>query len=236
MIGLFSYNIRNDIPFIFTKIGDGESVCISKKFVEGRDGNGWGFKYSMDCADKLIDAMKYLFPKKNVYIGKWIYDAHEAQIKQVMEDNNIPEPNYIDYCTILHMADTHIQNKTYDIGRVKDFYLHVELCPDRKLYVCPERLNHISKYLKCDTLNIPLEDCYSQYESIKEKLIELSSKYKMILYSASLMSKILIADVMKVNDTITQIDIGSAFDMTVPNPQTMVYQISGDEFNKLYNL
>jgi hypothetical protein len=59
-------------------------------------------------------------------------------------------------------------------------------------------------------------DCWLEYVEVLDRLRELIEKDVVILYCASMMAEVLIDDVWrKYGDTVTQIDIGSAFDPLV---------------------
>jgi hypothetical protein len=56
-------------------------------------------------------------------------------------------------------------------------------------------------------------DCWLEYNDVLKRLRELIEKDVVILYCASMMAEVLIDDIFdEYGDTVTQIDIGSAFD------------------------
>jgi hypothetical protein len=104
---------------------------------------------------------------------------------------------------------------------------------DNKVYVCPSKLNEAKHFLNCDILNIKENDAYSEYERIKDELLQ--SDYNVFIYSGGLMSKVLIADLMKEKPNTTHIDIGSGLDNLFIGI-TRKYQIDKTKAMSLYNL
>jgi len=224
MISLLRDKLQHNIPFAFTKFGDGEIICILKMFNEG-DKNCDYQSYSKKLTDKLIDSLKYYSRKENIFIGEWNYgDVYESRFKEFILQNEI-KLNNVPYATLLHIEGA-------DLVELKSFYSVLKTI-NNKVYVCPDKLNIATELLNCDLMNVKERDAFSEYELIKEKLI--NSNYDFYLYSCGLMSKVLIADILKQKPNTTHIDIGSGMDNLFVG-FTRLNQISIEDMKKIYEL
>jgi hypothetical protein len=223
MIFRFKEFVEQGYNFSFTKFGDGEAICMSMNFKEG-DSNCDYQSYSIELGKKLIEAYLFFTLKENVFIGEWNFgDIYENMLKDIFGSNNL-KLQYVPYSTMLNVEGGRLDE-------LKSLYETIGNSNKRKVYICPKKLNDAKSLLKCDVLNIPEREAFSQYEQIVNYLI--NSDYEIFLYSAGLLSKVLISDIMQKNPNTTHIDIGSGLDNLFIG-ETRSSQVEYNELNKFY--
>jgi len=222
-INTFINYLENQKDFVFTKFGDGEAICMNKSFEIGST-NCDNQSYSENLANLLIESAKYFSNKHNVFIGEWVGDVFEEMLKNILLSNEIYF-QYVPYETLLNIENTPFK-------KIKKFYKTIKKSKRKKVYVCPKKLNDASNLLNCDIINVPENEAFSEYEMIKEKL--QNGNYEIILYSAGLLSKVLIYDLLKFNQNTTHIDIGSGLDNLYVGT-TRAYQIPKENLIKIYS-
>jgi hypothetical protein len=220
MIKLFHEKILKDESFVFTKFGDGEIICMLNLFKHG-DTNCDYQSYSNYLSQKLWESAHHYSNNPKIFIGEW-KELFVEQFASELKRRNITF-QYCPYESVLHI-------KRDDIQDVVSFYKTLKN-KDKKIYVCPNRLNQAKEFLNCDILNVSESEAFSDYESIKNQLI--SSNHKIYMYSCGLMSKVLIHDVLKIRPDTTHIDIGSGLD-NVFYGITRSYQLEKEEILAMY--
>lgn len=196
--------LLNNIDFIFTKFGDGEIICMSNEYDDGM-GNCDNQIYSTTLSEKLVESLDYFSEKENVFLGEWIYDRFSDKFNNLLGEKKLTY-TFVDYEILLHSYT----NK--NIVKTIVFYKQIAALNKRKLYICNKFLSGASDFLKCDIYEIQSTNAFSDYQKIKEELIEIQCNYDIIMYSAGLMSKVLIKDLHSLNKSKTHIDIGSGLD------------------------
>jgi len=192
-------------------------------FKEG-DSNCDYQSYSIELGKKLIEAYLFFTLKENVFIGEWNFgDIYEDILKNILDTNNL-KLQYAPYSTMLNVEGGRLDE-------LKSLYETIGNSNKRKVYICPEKLNGANTLLKCDILNVPEHEAFSQYENIVNYLLD--SDYEIFLYSAGLLSKVLISDIMQKNPNTTHIDIGSGLDNLFIG-ETRSSQVEYNELNKFY--
>lgn len=221
MIDIFKNKLVQGDDFVFTKFGDGEIICMLGLYKEG-DTNCDYQRYSPYLSEKLWQAAKFYSDKKNIFIGEW-NDLFGDLFKAELSRRRI-NFNYAPYDSVLHI-------ERENIIQVVDFYKTLK-SKQKKIYVCPERLEGVERFLDCEVIHVKERDAFSEYETIKSKL--LSTDSTIFLYSCGLMSKVLIHDVLQNNSKTTHIDIGSGLDNLFYGV-TRNYQIAKEDVIKLYS-
>lgn len=198
--------IRDSINFSFVKFGDGELLCLTDNIGYNCDLHD----YSPELKNKLDIAWKYLIKNESVFITLWGEDNSQSSYfiekrKSMLEENKRP----VDYGILL--------NDTYEIekiNKIADFYLEIRNSSRCKIHVAPERLSrHTTAFLKLDFIvNVPLINCFNDYDRIYEELSKLLVDDCIVLFSSGMPTKSLIADSLKQKNNITCIDIGSSLD------------------------
>ena len=211
--------IKSGVNFTFTKFGDGEAICMGLCRGENCDGQ----VYSMELGNKLIEAAKFLSNSNNVFIGEWNFDSYGDMLNEIFSRNGI-NFNYVPYSTLLNTEDAPLRN-------LKELYEAINNSELSKVYVCPEKLNEAKSIFGCDILNVPERNAFASYNYIKAEL--LKSNHKIFIYSAGLMSKVLIKDIMSEKPDTTHIDIGSGLDNIFVG-QTRANQIPQEQLIKFY--
>jgi hypothetical protein len=223
MLNVFKEKLEDNIPFSFTKFGDGEIICILKFYREGAT-NCDKQSYSEKLSIKLIESLNFYSRNDNVYIGEWNFkDYYDSSFKDFLIKKDI-KLNFVPYITLLHIQGA-------DIIKLKSFYEALSK-KSNKVYICPPKLNVVKSFLNCEILNIKKNEAFSEYEKVKEHL--LNQNYDIYLYSCGLMSKVLIADILKEKPNTTHIDIGSGLDNLLDI--TRSYQLSPNEMKNIYKI
>jgi hypothetical protein len=229
MISNLTDFLTKNIPFTYTKFGDGEIICILKTFKEGESNCDYQY-YSDNLSESLIQSLRFYSDKKNVYIGEWDFgDLCHFGFADFVIKNEL-KLNFVPYSLLLHIETDEIA--CTPLSELRIFYDALKSRVN-KVYVCPSKLNAAKDFLNCDIVNIKENDAFSEYERIKDELLQ--SDYDVFMYSAGLMSKVLIADLMKAKPNTTHIDIGSGLDNLFIGI-TRKYQIDTTKALLLYNL
>ena len=187
--------------FSWSRWGDGEWQCVL-----GCNGaNCDGHNYYKSLGERL-EAVLLSKPKYDIAVQAKAVKDMGWDIRNYLKENELQlEWGEAD---ILHNASTE--------GRMTEFW---EAMRGRKvLSVGTEArivaLNKCNKhdYLFLNDVPVPEKNCWLCYEGIKYELARWTKMNDIILYSASMMSKVLIDDMYQMfGDTITQIDCGSVF-------------------------
>lgn len=192
-IEFLTEKIKNKENFSFVKRGDGEEFCMSGIVGANCDGH----PYSPELGEKLKEAYKYF----------------EEQYPTCF----VPLFNDQDYFNVLlHRAGK-------NNAKVKEFYEAIRNDKRCKIFVGPARLHHIQKILKADChIVVPDINAFKEFNIIWENLkqvIALNDKC-IVMFSAGMMSKVLIEKSMKADKNITCLDLGSAFDSLIKETRT----------------
>lgn len=197
----FIYNIKNNIPFIFTKFGDGElNSCL---YTSGT--NCDGEKYTPELGKELIESFKYIV-NNNGYIGKWCNkEVYEFFCKDI-EKKDIKWCNYHS-C----LLDKYNITKSY----IKDLFLEIKKSNRKKIAIINPLLIKIKLLCNIDNIiNIDLHGNFYKYNKIKQDCLDIikDDKQPLILFAAGMMTKVLIKDLHKKYPEGIYIDIGSCLD------------------------
>lgn len=203
-IEMFTDKIKKKENFSFIKRGDGEEFCMSGMVGANCDGH----PYSPELGEKLKKAYKFFESQDNCFVP--LFD----------------DQTYFN--CFLHRTDN-------NLSKVKDFYQAVREDDRYKIFVGPEKLNILGKILKCQNhIAVPELNAFSEYERV---LKELRSIIKLnepciVMFSAGMMAKSLIAECLEENKNITCLDLGSAWDPLISQSRTN--QIGRGQMLELY--
>lgn len=195
-------------PFTFVKRGDGEEICMSG----ASGGNCDGHPYSAALAEKLKKAFDFFNAQENVFI--------------TIQDKDLKKVASNDVNMLLHRIDS-------DLPALKSFFGTIRAQSRRKVYIGPQRMGMLAYMLKAEFIPVPLVNAFEKYDEILEKLKGKLQDGGIYMFSASMPAKSLIADALKINPTITCIDLGSSFDPLFVG-ETRSHQASKEELEKLY--
>lgn len=195
--------IKSGQNFSFSRWGDGEFLCIKSAF-EGteRKFNTDGHLYFKDLGQELA-----------LVLSKYNKHSDYFQALQSMATRDLPEVvekyfyPFVDYPYV----DSDMLHKSSIYGTFSEF-LNALKGRDRIILVGPDRLKALDKYFKFTHVVIPDSNCWESFDSVLKKL-RLASPNSLVIYSASMMSNVLIDRMWdRFGNTITQIDCGSVFE------------------------
>jgi hypothetical protein len=190
-------NLKNGVHFSYSRFGDGELGCLL-----GRQGqNCDGHVYFPDLGQRL----KSIIESKPEYytglqsLGKRIFENHDKHKDEFKRLEALNEwcPNEL----VHHISIKDRMNELYDALKDKN----VLLVGNASL----QMLNGFD----FDLIDIPTRNCWLVYHTTHRRLLEHLNEGDIILYSASMMTNVLIDDFYNIfGTTITQLDCGSMFD------------------------
>ena len=199
----FTNKIINNQPFTYAKYGDGEYLVASKRKGQNCDHT----QYTEKLGNAVIDSYKYLAPLYNSYIGKW-----DGDYKVFGFFEKIFKPTWSDYSAFI-------------FGNKKEFQIKLPLlksikyATQQKIYVCNQdnfKVNSIFNIDNCVLVH-PSDWFEINYDIILQqtKNSVLNPDSVIIMTSAGMGAKPLLADLRKLFPNAILIDIGSAFDLFV---------------------
>lgn len=188
--------------FTFSRIAsDGELNCIYGKSGSNCDQHPYTPEMGARLKDIINKPQRY-----HLGLQSLAYGQRKAQIDEIAERVGIRWAN----ADIMHHASIK--------GEFEQFFKALE--GRSVIFVAPKRHSQLQKKIeslqKCEKINyvfIPEINCYSDYPNTKSYLSKITKENDVVLYSASMMTKVLIDDMFeKMGNTITQIDCGSVFE------------------------
>jgi hypothetical protein len=204
--------IQTNTPFIFVKFGDGEYAAANN----WRGGNCDGTPYTQTLGNSVIEAVKILSQSSNVYVGKWCGSETVANYFQSLVSNLIQWENYNYF--IFRTANEFFT-------RCLPIYKSIRNAKQQKLYVCNSYMVEGAKqYLNIDSFAVidPVNWFEVSYTNI---LTNIKSQVQdpnnlIILTSAGMGAKKLIADLHIQYPNAIILDIGSAMDLICSSRRT----------------
>lgn len=188
--------LREKVNFSFSRWGDGEwSAALGR---EGRNCDGHPY-----FADMSLSLAAILLEPQTHYMGmqpKAMEDMGD-EINAWMERHGCS----IDWCVADVIHDASIA------GRLNE--LHSALKRRQVLMVAPPYLAPVAQSLSAHHIICPPKNVWKFYDAIYDDIAGSLDRDTVVIYVASMPSNVLIAQFAReYQDTITQIDIGSAFD------------------------
>ena len=183
--------IKEKENFSFIKRGDGEEFCMSGMVGQNCDGHN----YSPILGKELKRAYEY-------------FESREDCFVPLFQDQNY-------FNALLHRVGK-------NNAKVKEFYQAIREDGRKKFFVGPERLKIVAKILKAKHIIIPEKNAFEEYGEISAKLKKEIGKDKdvIVLFSAGMPAKVLIAECLEKDNGITCLDLGSAFDSLIKESRT----------------
>lgn len=195
-------SIQNNIPFTFVKYGDGEYFAAIQSIGHNCDGT----PYTKNLGDSLVQSFKYFTQFDNVFVGKrqeeFVFRFFSSLSNRV---------NWEDFHLFMFNSASEFYNRL-------PIYRAIRNATQQKLYVCNETMVEESKKLlnidSCVVVNSQnwFEQNYSTVLKSIQSLVKDPSSI-IILFSAGMGAKVLMADVLKLFPLAILIDIGSALDL-----------------------
>lgn len=182
--------IGNNIPFSYSRFGDGEWAALLQKGSQNCDGH----KYFKDLGIRLKSILE---SQPSYYIGLQTLAKNQNQGNK--EFDRLVAKNEWSTNELIHRASI-----KGGIDRM------IKACEGKRVILVGnrhlERLNFYTHHVQ-----ILDKNCWLQYTEINAKLLELlNKKNTVVLYCASMMTNVLIDDFAHL--PIIQIDCGSALD------------------------
>jgi hypothetical protein len=211
MIENFISKIKNNENFSFVKIGDGEIDCMI-----GRQGSNCdNHPYSRELGEKIKESFIDL-SKKSVLFADWFASnppINSRDIENLHFYNNLVESNNLKLNLIrpFEILLTGWDNLLND--DLLNFYTEIKKSNRKKIYVGPKEMNGINKMLNTNSfVQIPKINAFSEHQRILEEIKNNLVDDSIILLTVGLMSSYISSEILKINENITILDIGSGLD------------------------
>jgi len=195
--------IRESKPVSFVKLGDGEAACMRGE----AGGNCDGHPYTPELAAKLKEAFEWFAPRAT--------NGGRTVI------NVVPFHDQPMYNVLLHRNDS-------DVDAVKAFWGAVRDADRPKVFVGPARLKPAAAMLKAEFVEVPLVNAFERYRDIRDALRWKVKSGMIVVFTAGMMAKPLIMDILKWESTASCIDAGSAFDPLFLGQSSRTEQLPSD--------
>lgn len=197
---LTSY-IKNSVPCIFVKYGDGEFNAAN--YEEGA--NCDGTRYTQTLGDAIRESFVYVSSQTNAMIGAW----HDTSNRAFWEGLGNSTVNWVEYHTVL----LDLNNKNDD---KLELYRAIKESGRKKIYVANPRMIRAATVFALDRF-IPIDSSHwfeTDYEDVlREVCSEVADDSNtLVLTSAGMGAKKLISDLHRAYPRAIFIDIGSGFD------------------------
>ena len=187
--------VSGSAPFAFSRWGDGEWACVL-----GRSGcNCDGHPYTPSLGRALGNVLKGN-PKYMLGMQPMAIDLMRFEITKWLTDNKL-KFNWENADALHNMSEQGGTAKLTCLFRGR-----------RIILVGPEYLHELKLFQLDNHIIVPEKNCWEAYEDIQDSLFSVKVRdYDIVLFSASMMSKVLIDDLWKQGRGVL-LDCGSVFD------------------------
>ena len=208
--------IINKDNFSLVRFGDGEFFCMLKNNGHNCDKH----PYSSELGDKLISSFNYLKKLENVYFGEWGDQPGSFGTPQnVAPQKNYNNPVFKYQLELFENIDLRLvnfeilQNNTLFEEKLV-FYKTIKESNRKKIYVGPyTKLKGLEKFLNLHSfITIPEVNSFQEYDKILKLIKDEIEDNCIVLFSAGMPCECYIHEILKLNEKITCLDIGSGFD------------------------
>jgi hypothetical protein len=196
--------ILSKTPISFCKYGDGEYYCANS--YEGR--NCDNDDYNERKKDALIKSFQYTVDEMpNAYIGFWPW-IYTDTIKAYWEGLTKKPIQWAHYLTI-------VMDHNYNRDKIL-LYKTIKESPMKKIYICNPLLIKARNLFNIDyMIHVPFrnwfDSCYDNIMNQLKTIIQPNEQY-IVMMSAGIAAKILIADLSRLFPNNIYLDFGSAID------------------------
>lgn len=210
----FANCIKNNIPFLYCKFGDGEYLCMYKyksndtSLISNCDNDN----YTENLSLSLCKSLNYIVNNvKNYYIGEW-YQEHVKKFFLSITEKPI---NYNSYHSFL-FDESDLQNNV--IRHKLNILKEIKNSKRKKIYICNNLLIKSKILLNIDNfVFVPLNNWFDKdYDIILGQikiLLTGQNDDSIIMTSCGMGAKVLLAELYKEYPNCTYIDIGSGLDI-----------------------
>tara|TARA_R100001163_G_scaffold65221_2_gene61665 strand:+ start:250 stop:951 length:702 start_codon:yes stop_codon:yes gene_type:complete len=190
--------LQNNIPFAFSRWGDGEWIMVSKTYDDKKNANIDGNIYYDDLADKLKQIVSQ---KQDYYMGHMkmpIADPYGNSLEHMKHEY----PQDWKNSDLLHGLS--IRNQ---IPYMLELFqsIHVVYIGNESLKTLP----FIDEFIE-----IPYKNVWDNYDKILSDIKNCIKDdiHKTFLFSAGMATNVFVDDLWKYNKNNTYMDVGSVFD------------------------
>jgi glycosyltransferase involved in cell wall biosynthesis len=120
-----------------------------------------------------------------------------------------------------------------NLADVKAFWDSISARTDVKVFVGPARLKPAAELLKARFIEVPLVDAFAEEEYIMQACLEHCKRNTIFIFSAGMLSKVIISRLLQMCPDMTCIDAGSAFDPLFVG-ETRTFQAPKSVLENLY--
>jgi hypothetical protein len=195
--------IRNNEQVIFVKYGDGEINCMFAQEGTNCDGD----PYTKDLGNGLINSLALYCHHKNSYIGKWHGIEGFQKLAYLMNILTLPNPQFVDYHLVYNDEKVFFNKNLYNFVKV------IQESNQKKIIISNNNNIRLKKVFNTENfITVASKNWFINYQSLLEFMKNEITDNCILLTAAGMGSKVLIADLLQTNPTISAIDIGSSFD------------------------
>jgi hypothetical protein len=199
----FTDKIKNSEQVIFLKFGDGEVNGIYNESGANCDND----PYTKELGQGLVNSLILYSHHPNAYIGKWHGEQGFQRLQHVINVLQIPQPKFVDYHLVYN------DEKVFFNKNLFNFVKTVQDSDRKKIIVSNSNNIRLKKVFNTENFfEVAPRNWFVNFDSILSQLKEQITDNCILLTAAGMGSKVLIAELLKTNPTISAIDIGSSFD------------------------
>lgn len=200
---IFIEMLKNNKNFTIAKFGDGEMLNMIATYEGERncDGNN----YFRGLGDELIRSYIYFLCNPNAYICKWHSQIYNIQ-KEMDNDFKYDSAKFIYYDILTHKIPFRQEQV--------NFFKTIQKSSRKKIYISHSGMTQaLQPILNIDIcINIPSVNCYLHINEILKTIRSFIDTNMIIMLSAGMCSKVIIAHLLSSHPENTFLDIGSTFD------------------------
>lgn len=197
-----TWYIKNSIPCMFLKYGDGEFNAANYHAGTNCDGT----PYTKKLGDMLKESFVYNSLQENSMIGAW----HDTSTRAFWEGLGNSSVNWVEYHTVLLDIEEQVTADKFELFKA------IKLSQRKKIYVANPRMVRVGPVFAIDSfVQIDPSDWFEKdYEDVLDSVCaEVADDCDtLILTSAGMGAKQLVSDLHRLYPRAIFIDIGSGFD------------------------
>ena len=226
---LFKDNIIKNKNFTFTKYGDGEMYCMmGEEYWGPRKCNCDAHPYSTELGDLIRRSLLRNVDRDYVYLGDWT--GYQGDTSSQYRDEILKNkyPNYVLYEILMnHQGEPN--------PLLYEFIKEIKLSNRKKIFVGPAKLEKVNDLINSNTqIKVPPNNTFSEYERIKAECLHNIKEDCIFIFSCGMPSKVLIDDILSVEEKLTCLDFGSGFDNIILDWHTRDGQTNLSVMKKFY--
>jgi MoaA/NifB/PqqE/SkfB family radical SAM enzyme len=220
----FATWIQSDIPFSFSRYGDGEYICAFEEWSQYGGANIDNDPYTPKLSEALRESFKYMANIRNAYIGEW------PKAVPSWESLTSARARWVPYETLLING--------FSNDKKLSIYKAIKESSKKKIVVCNESLVKSKALLNADHLVlVPFNNWFDT--GFADVLHRISSLIRedgnhILITCAGMSSKVLICELVKRFPKGTYLDVGSCLDVLCTGRKTRSGQLEYAYFEDLF--